>query len=244
MIVDQKKLDEEFKNQVKAVDDFMEDLSKEIHSLLIEREIDSKQGRTCLDEFKFLKIGCFFKKNNVSSIPLTVLSKKMNVNINTLSRFLIGTYAKHKKYWDWIENFNYCSNQTFDNYLKLKLNELSFHTIIKIKFYRDNFRRIFGEAAYQKVKHDRYEYEKLKEKIKKDKKFEDEGSSSISKDDVNIVKSMKKVHIIGTTKSSETIKLLADYFDCELPDISLNQMHKNSIYFMTMYPYLNMGRSK
>jgi len=244
MITDQKKLDEEFKNQVKVVDDFMEDLSKEIHSLLIEREIDSKQGRTCLDEFKFLKIGCFFKKNNVSSIPLTVLSKKMNVNINTLSRFLTGTNIKYKKLWKWIEDFDYCLKQTFDNFLKLKLNELSFHTIVKVKFYRDNFRRLFGEVAYQKVKHDKYEYEKLKEKIKVDKEFEYEELPSISKDNINIVKSMKKVHILGTTKSSETIKLLADYFDCELPDISLNQMHKNSIYFMTMYPHLNMGRSK
>ncbi len=179
-------------------------------------------------QFKLATVLCFLNdpRNKNKEFTYTELSKIFNLSDTTIGRFLKQEYTSHKKIHEFVKKSNFCEekdiNKKFEIFmLDFILPSLSLHTIKKNKFFNDFYKLGVkkGKFKYQSI------YTKNSEKdLKRIKKELEEIASKNKKLDETterkIYKPRKKVNILATTKSSETIKKLAKDYNCEIKDIS------------------------
>jgi hypothetical protein len=179
-------------------------------------------------QFKFVNILCFLNdpRNKDKEFSYMELSRIFNLSDTTIGRFLKQEYENHKKIFEFVKKSNICEekdiNKRFEIFmLDYILPNLSLHTIKKNKFFNDYYKLGVqkGKFKYQSLhtKNHERDLRKIKKELEEIAKKRKDNEEKIEK---KIYKPRKKVTIIATTKSSETIKQLAKDFGCEIKEIS------------------------
>jgi len=201
-------------------------------------EID-KAPQKIKQQFNFIKLLCFLNDPQNKKLSFKELGKKFNMNDSTVGRFLRKEFENHKKIHKFVKESNICEikneNKQFEIFmLDFVLPQLSLHTIKKNKFFNDYYKLgvQLGKFKYQSIytKNPERDLKKIKKELKeinsKNKK-NNENKENNSKKTKKIYKPLKKINILATTKSSETLKQLAKDFNCEIKEID-NRFDKHT----------------
>jgi len=180
--------------------------------------------------FTLINLYCWLKNNPSTTIYYTKLAKMFNISDSTVRRFLNKELKNHKLLHNFINKSKICEikdeKERFVIYmLDYVLKNLSLHTIKKNKFFNDFYKLgvHLGKIKYQSLYSDNFEKDikqskrDFKDLFKKQEKFKKQEI----KNSIELLRSeSKKISILATTKSSETLKQLAKDFNCEIKEIN------------------------
>jgi len=187
--------------------------------------------------FKLINLYCWLKDNPTTTLYYTKIARMFNISDSTVRRFLNKEFKGHKLLHDFINKSKICEikdeKERFVIYmLDHVLKNLSLHTIKKNKFFNDFYKLgvHLGKIKYQSLYSNDFEKDikqskrDLKDLLKKQKKFKKQKIT----DPIKLPKSKsKKINILATTKSSESLKQLAKDFSCNIKEID-NRFDKHT----------------
>ena len=179
--------------------------------------------------FNLINLYCWLKDNPSTTLHYTKIAKMFNISDSTVRRFLNKELKNHKLLHEFINESKICKikdeKERFVLYmLDYVLKNLSLHTIKKNKFFNDFYKLgvHLGKIEYQSIYSNDFEKDirqskrDIKDLFKKQKKFKRQNIIN----SIELPKSKpKKINILATIKSPETLKQLAKDFNCEIKDI-------------------------